>query len=79
MQQSDLRNESERRDLEFVQKQIRDAQQVNLNQSDKMNDLRERGSAKDDSNEASKHQIRGLQSEIESTTKRIQHQEDLIV
>ena len=43
-----------------------------------MNDCRERGTAKDDSNEASKHQIRGLQAEIESTNNRIKHQEDLI-
>ena len=43
-----------------------------------MNELRERGSAKDDSNEASKHQIRGLQSEIEQTNARIKHQDDLI-
>ena len=50
-----------------------------MNQSEKMSELRERGTAKDDSNEASKHQIRGLQSEIESTKKRIQHQEDLLV
>ena len=44
-----------------------------------MSELRERGSAKDDSNEASKHQIRGLQTEIDSTNSRIKHQEDLIV
>lgn len=43
-----------------------------------MSELRERGSAKDDSNEASKHQIRGLQTEIDSTKSRIKHQEDLI-
>ena len=43
-----------------------------------MNDCRERGAAKHDSNEASKHQIRGLQAEIEQTNARIKHQEDLI-
>ena len=60
LKQGENRNDGERRDLEFVQKQIRDAQQVSLSQSEKMSELRERGSAKDDSNEASKHQIRGL-------------------
>ena len=77
-QQSELRNDAARRDLEFTSKQVHDAQQVSLDQCKKMSECRERGSAKDDSNEASKHQIRGLQAEIEQTNTRIKHQEDLI-
>lgn len=59
-------------------KQIRQAQSVSLNQSEKMADLRERGAAKEDSNEALRYQIKSMQAEIDTSRNRIRMQEDLI-
>ena len=43
-----------------------------------MNELRERNAAKDDSNEACKHQVMSLKTEIDSTNRRMDHQKEVI-
>ena len=57
LQSSEARNAGEQREIDMLDKQLRDARDINLRQSDKINDLRERSQAKDDSNEASKHSV----------------------
>ena len=49
-----------------------------MRQSEKINDLRERSQAKDDSNEASKHSVMSMQAEVDSTENRIRHQREVI-
>ena len=55
LQSSEARNAGEQREIDMIEKDLRDAQGVNLRQSEKIQELRERAQAKDDSNEASKH------------------------
>lgn len=54
------RNAGEQREIDMVTKDYREAQQINLRQSEKINDFRERSQAKDDSNEASKHSVQSI-------------------
>lgn len=42
-----------------------------------MSEFREKGCAKEDSNEASRYQIKSMQTEIEASRARIKHQEDV--
>ena len=78
LQSSEARNAAEQREVDVTTKQLRDAQQTNLRQSEKINDLRERSQAKDDSNEASKHSVMSMQAEVESTENRIKHQREVV-
>ena len=57
LQSSEARNAGEQRELDMTNQQLREAQQTQLRQSEKINELRERAQAKDDSNEASKHSV----------------------
>lgn len=68
----------EQREVEYLIKQIRQAQSVSLNQSEKLSELREKLAAKEDSNEAARYQIKSMQQEMESTRTRINHLEDII-
>ena len=54
------RNAGEQREIDMITKDYREAQQINLRQSEKINDFRERSQAKDDSNEASKHSVQSI-------------------
>lgn len=49
-----------------------------MRQSEKINELRERQQAKEDSNEASKLSVLGMQAEVESTENRISHQREVV-
>ena len=73
LQSMEARNAAEQRELDVLNKDLREGQQINLRQSEKINELRERSQAKDDSNEASKHSVQSIQSEIEATENRIRH------
>ena len=78
LQSSEARNAGEQREIDMIEKDLRDAQGVNLRQSEKIQELRERAQAKDDSNEASKHSKQSLMAEIEATENRIRHQKEVI-
>ena len=78
LQSSEARNAGEQRELDMASQSLREAQQTNLRQSDKINELRERSQAKDDSNEASKYSVSSMQGEIEATENRIRHQREVI-
>ena len=48
-----------------------------MRQSEKINELRQRIAAQDNSNEASRHSVQSLQAEIEATENRIRHQREV--
>lgn len=76
-------NEQERREIEHVQKQIREAQQVNFKNNENLNDLRSKGIAKDKENEHLQYNINSLNKEIQRNKQAIQEmenqQQDLMV
>ena len=78
LQSMEARNAGEQREIDVVSKQVRDAQQVNLRQSEKINELRERSQAKEDSNEASKLSVQSMRAEVDSTENRIRHQREVV-
>lgn len=48
-----------------------------MRQTDKINELREKSQAKEDSNEASKYAVKSLQAEIEAIENRMRHQREV--
>ena len=70
--------DKEQRELEYLVKQVRQQQSVSLNQNERMAELREKAAAKEDSNEASRYQVKSMHAEIESSRARIHHQEDVL-
>ena len=75
---SEARNAGEQREIDLLEKQQREARDVNLRQNEKINELRERAAHKDDSNEASKHSVMSMRSEVEATENRIRHQKEVV-
>ena len=65
LQSSQHDGDRETRENEYLTKQIRQAQSVSLNQSEKMAEIREKIAAKEDSNEAARYQIKSMQAEID--------------
>ena len=62
----------------MLSKNLREGRDINLRQSDKINDLRERITSKDDSNEASRHSVMSMKAEIASNENRIRHQKEVV-
>jgi len=69
-------NESERKDIEHVQKVIRNEQQVNFKNNESLNDLRSKGHCKDKENESLQHNVNSLNKEIQRNKQSINEMEN---
>ena len=77
-QSAEAKNAGVQREIDILSKSVQEGRDTNLRQSEKISNLRERQQAKQDSNEASKHSVMSMQTEIESTENRIRHQRDVV-
>ena len=70
-------NEGEKREIEFLQRKIRDEQQQSLKHSETITNLRDKGGRQDEENERQKNKVRSMEAEIDNNKQRIAHQEDI--
>ena len=78
VQSLDQVNSSEKREIEFVQQNIREQQQESVKCTDKISSLKDIGLRAEDYNEAHKNKVRSMEAEIQNNSDRITHQEQVL-